>query len=455
MARPASILVVATVLVVAACGAGKPGGSQPTPPTSTSVPSSAPVTAGQPATAPASVPATAAPPSVRATGPSVDYGYQFVLLARGDQLALANGPDGTVLQVLPTGVPTSDWHAVYTAAASGASTTISRVSIEGAQVERTWTLDGAWRIPTVGLGHAPAGLTGDDGRLVLVDARPAAGTSRFAVLPTRYNEAPTFITLTGRYGFDAISVDGSRLYVIEDLSGAAGTDYVVRSVTVATGSLDAGIVVDKRNVSEVMAGIPIEQRIGSDRVYTLYQGPAHPFIHMLITAERAAFCIDLPAAWGNDQANAAAWGVSLTPDGKQLYVANSRLGVLGQVDLDGVQLMRTGAFGPTASIQLAKFVGGAAGPVGSRVVLDGPRKLLYVADSNGILAISTDDLKVKARLAAGFPVASLGVAPNGRVLYAVGADGSAVRIDAATGAILQHFAGSGYTGVVRVVEPHQ
>jgi hypothetical protein len=446
------LLIVLTGLIVVACGAtpGKPGASAG-PAEATAAPATqggASLSSPAPGTTARPVPTNG---HVRPT-PVGNYGFQLVLLARENDWVLATSDDGAIVGSGPAGVPSASWEKVYSANAAGAGTHVSASFIESGHVERSWTVDGNWVIPTAGIARTPTGLSADERTLVLVEGSPSATESRFAILATQVTHAPRIISLPGQFAFDAISPNGATLYLIEYRADHA--DYVVRSVDTASGKLDEAIIVDKREPDELMAGVPIEQRQASGgKVYTLYQGPEHPFVHLLFTADRSAFCIDLPAAWGTDVAKTAGWGVALSGSEGQLFVANTALGVLGEINTNDLTVVRTTSFAPSARIQLAKFGGGKVGPAGGAMVLSPDRSTLYLADDAGVLAIDTGDFSVKNRLLTGTAVVSLGMAENGNVLYAVGRDGSAVLADPFSGDVIGRISGSGYTAVLRIVEP--
>lgn len=447
---------VAVALIVAACGASpahptaSPTAAGATPPSHAT---SAALTPRAASPAAGTLPAVAATPSSTMTpGQLAGYGFQMVLLARAGDWALALSDGATAIRSLPAGVPTADWGTIYTATVKGATTQIDARFVEDASFVQSWSLDGAWAIPTIGLARTPTGLSADGRTLVLVDAKPAAGQTHFAILGTQSSAAPRIVSLSGRYTFDAISPDGSRLYAIEYPD--AGSDYFVRSVNASTGSLEEGSIVDKRSAGEVMAGTALQQQVAGDgTVLTLYQGPEHPFVHVLQTADRTAWCIDLPDAWGNQQAAAADWGVALSTDRGTLYLANPALGVAGEVDLNSLQVIRTASFAPTAGVAPAKFGGGTAGPATGAMVLSRDGGTLYVADASGVLLIPTSTLRLAARIVPGTAVVSLGMADNGTVMYAVGRDGTAYRVDAASGQVISTLDGGGYTRVLRVITP--
>jgi hypothetical protein len=440
VAKRSSIVLIA--LIVSGCGGATPASRGPATPQAMPLPTQA---------------GRAAPPSLTPAPSLIPiYGTQFVVLQRRDTFVLASSLDTSTVGEMPAGVATSDWQWVYAAAPASdgtARTIVSKIGVgEGvSSAERTWSVEGDWSIPSVGLAATPAGLSTDGRTLIMVERTPRADATQFAIVATGSAATPRIISLPGRYGYDAVSDDGSRLYVIQYRSPESGSDYYVRSVDVASGTLDAPIIADKRASSDVMAGVALEQQRGSGgMVYTLYRGPEGPFVHMLFTRDRTAFCVNLPANWAGRDADAAAWGLAFDAAQQRLYAANARLGVVGEVNPSNFSVARTSTFNPTASFDLAKFGGGVPGSTGTNLALDAEGGLLYLADSTGVLVISTSDLKVRKRFLAGVPVTSLGVAANGKVLYVVTRDGSAMRVDAATGSVISKIAGGGYTRVVRI-----
>jgi hypothetical protein len=119
--------------------------------------------------------------------------------------------------------------------------------------------------------------------------------SRFAVVTTATLAVRKVVELPGYYAYDAISPNGSIVYLIEyEPSGAA---YRVRALDVAAGRLFAGIVVDKREAGQPMEGYPVTRATTGDGAwaFTLYGREREPaFVHALGTNDRVAVCIDLP-----------------------------------------------------------------------------------------------------------------------------------------------------------------
>jgi hypothetical protein len=166
-------------------------------------------------------------------------------------------------------------------------------------VVRSRFLNGRFGIPLVAYDGSVGGLSRDGSRLVVYWPSSGGTKTRFVVLDPRTLRVRARFTLSGNFGFDALSPDGATMYLIQ-LKGAtaAGLDYDVRALDVDTGRLYPGSIVDRREPSEKMTGIPMT-RVGSadgSWAYTLYSGSSGgAFVHALHTTAREAFCIDLPS----------------------------------------------------------------------------------------------------------------------------------------------------------------
>ena len=138
-------------------------------------------------------------------------------------------------------------------------------------------------------------------------------------------------TLDGIWSFDAISPDGTRIYLIE----YADPTYSVRVYDLA-GGLQDGVIVDKREANEQMQGFPVSrvEPSGGGWAYTLYarSGKA-PFVHALDTIHGAAYCIDLP--WRVAPATAAKLRLRL--EGSLLVVRKPGAGRVATVNLQSLR----------------------------------------------------------------------------------------------------------------------
>jgi hypothetical protein len=261
------------------------------------------------------------------------------------------------------------------------------------------------------------------------------------------------IELPGAFEYDTLSPDGRILYVIEHLDATAGGHYQVRAVDVASGVMRKDVVVDKGNPEERMAGSPIAQLRRPDGVVlTLYRGPEHPFIHALNSIDAWAFCLDLPANKSDAADSGLDWGLAESPNGRFVYAVNASLGVAAEVDPTELTVRRTASIGTSAAapIVLAKFGHGDLGSVGRRLVAAPDGTTLFAAGNDGIAAIGTKDLVAARHDLAGMKVDSLGITPDGSVLFALLHDGQIVALDAATGSQLATVPGSGFDRLLAV-----
>ena len=209
--------------------------------------------------------------------------------------AAGAGPSPGIVFGSP-GVVSHDGKMRYLAVRAGSGTLVESVTTDGGALRRSRYLRGSFGIPLVAYDGKTAGLARNGRRLVLYSADgPGRPQTRFVVLDPATLRVRSRFSLNGSFGFDALSPDGSLMYLIQ-LKGQSG-DYAVRALNVATGRLYPGSIVDRREPDEKMTGIPMG-RVGSGDgswAYTLYVRPEKsPFVHALHTTHREAFCIDLP-----------------------------------------------------------------------------------------------------------------------------------------------------------------
>jgi hypothetical protein len=166
----------------------------------------------------------------------------------------------------------------------------------GEVVYASTRLDGRYTVPVVALDHTAAGLSTDGSTLVLINPRrtfPRARTS-FVVLDATSLRTRSRIVLEGDFSFDALSPDGTRVFLIHYLSRRDPTRYEVRALDVPSGRLLPTPIVDKSEPDERMAGLPItretsaEMLAGRQDLYDLRlgQGPRHSGLAVLDGAEK-------------------------------------------------------------------------------------------------------------------------------------------------------------------------
>jgi hypothetical protein len=198
------------------------------------------------------------------------------------------------------GVLSSSREIRFVTLATARSTVVAAIRVRTGRVVRSNVLRGFYGVPILAWDNSTGGVSADGRTLVLGSYGPLpgdAGVTRFAVLSTRTLRKSRTIALRGSWAYDAISPDGSRMFLVEYLAAGQNPRYRVRSLDVRTGRLDAEAIVDRREDEVLMRGQPVTRVASLDGrwAYTLYARPKHgPFVHALDTARAEAYCVDLP-----------------------------------------------------------------------------------------------------------------------------------------------------------------
>lgn len=195
-----------------------------------------------------------------------------------------------------TGLYSLDHSLRFVALKAGTDTTVSAVRAGGGVQVMSRTVRGAFGIPQITQNGLPGGLFHNGSALVLQNMGIKA-TSRFVVLGTHDLAVRDTIRLRGVFGFDALSPDGSTLYLIQHMTTEDIDHYVVRAYDLDAHRLLPGRVADKAQKSWVMQGFATARETSPDGrwVYTLYANPGgYPFVHALDTVRGVAHCVGLP-----------------------------------------------------------------------------------------------------------------------------------------------------------------
>lgn len=198
-------------------------------------------------------------------------------------------------------------------------TVVERVDRNGGRVGRWWYLRSGYYIPAVAYDGSPGGLSADGTTLVLTqfpDYYLHTATTRLAILKTgRVTRPPgwhhprrwvKFVDLRGDFSVNAVSPDGSTVFLVHYLEPAQPGVRLgareVRALDTATGRLLRRPVTateeprgqENRPRDETL---PISSATSPNGrwVYTLYGGNRQAlFIEVLDTRRRAVTFIDLP-----------------------------------------------------------------------------------------------------------------------------------------------------------------
>jgi hypothetical protein len=251
----------------------------------------------------------------------------FPATARADGIAFAGVKDGG------SGTASLDGLLHYVTLGMPKQTVVTKVSAEGS-VLRFRVLEGAWGIPMVAFDGSTGGLSAS-GRILIL-AQPPIGemrqVSRFPVLETRNLNLIDLVTLKGSFSFDALSPNGSTLYLIEHVNRNDVAEYQVRAYDLTQDRLLPYVIRDHRSNQVEMYGYPISRATSGDGrwAYTLYQGSHHSFVHALDTVARKAVCIDLPMDTPPEYLVDAR--LVLGPNGENLTVDSHVGGILAVID---------------------------------------------------------------------------------------------------------------------------
>jgi hypothetical protein len=194
------------------------------------------------------------------------------------------------------GVLSYDGTLRFTAAKSAEGTLVKAVSTKDGTVQASRTFDGRLGIPTLQYGKAGEGMS-RDGKTFVLETAGLTDASQFLLVSTSDLATVDSFTLKGTYAFDALSPNGSMMYLIQHKTTQDVEHYIVRGYDLRTHRLLPQRIADKSQESWVMQGWAVTRATSpSGRwVYTLYANPGgYPFVHALDTVNAVAHCVGLP-----------------------------------------------------------------------------------------------------------------------------------------------------------------
>jgi len=391
--------------------------------------------------------------------------------AAGDELVVRTARDiqvrdakGDLLRSFGRAVAAPDGSRYY--AFDGASP--AALQLIEAKTGRTITrvqLPGAFTFPDEH-GPAPSGLSPNGRWLVLVG--PSGERSRFAVVDTGLLKVAADVDVAGAFTYDAISDDGTSLYLIERIGAKAAQAlvgvnpayaYRVRVYDVPSAKLSETLVVDVKlaaqtngdnaetRIDGIMNGIyqsSVPSRDGQWNFSFYYNPHRGPFIHVLHLNTRSAFCIlDLPIV-ANGYDKRLQWSLALAPSGATLYASNGALGLVSAIDATTLKVRN--------SATIAGLPATTAGPsrtTASSVLSRDGRKLYFPAE-RGVALVDTNDFSLRGLFLTDRTIASVSLSPDSRRLYAMSDDGTVTVADANTGRELSEFTTRDATALLRV-----
>jgi hypothetical protein len=211
------------------------------------------------------------------------------------QAALAGYPS-PVAQQGGLGVVSPDGSTRFVALGAGGSTVIAKIKTADGSLRKSRSVNGSFGIPVLVYGEAGDGIS-RDGSFFVLQSTAVSSTTDLQILRTRNLAVRDSITLNGTFAYDALSPDGTKLYLIQHSSADDLQHYVVRVYDLAAHRLLPGRIADKTQKGWVMQGFPLTRTAGVDGrwVFTLYMNPGgYPFVHALDTVRGVAHCVGLP-----------------------------------------------------------------------------------------------------------------------------------------------------------------
>lgn len=342
---------------------------------------------------------------------------------------------------------------------SVSSSTLSDIDPLTGSTTRTLRLPYNFQLPQITASGVAGGLSQNGRWLVLVHPQDQVDSfgSHMMVVDTSLMKAVP-VDLAGTFEFDAISNDGQRIYLIEYLSNAI---YRVRVYNVPAGHLESYIVVDKSNPKESMTGIRLSGVASPDGqwLYSVYaRSNSGAFIHALNLTQPFAFCLELPGVGYSSSSDEFQWSLALSADGTHLFAANGAKGIVTEVNADpaGVPSVTRTVRLDTVTASSVAFVQDVEAKEFSTggTVLSPDGKTLVMTGKTGLVWVDTATLHVRSRQLANWTVWSLGLSPDGTMVYALNNAAMIAELSMTTPGTPRTFAASGVQPIALIrVDP--
>ena len=331
-------------------------------------------------------------------------------------------PGASAFTSLPAGLLSQDHQHIYTAIPQNGQTKITVTNTQGSAVVQSLTIPGSYS--TIDQDYTKSVLSSNGHWLALKQLGVSGARSTFVVVNTQNGKLIKNIQLRGDFDLDALSPDGSRVYLLERLHDESG-HYYVRLYRTDTDQLDPAIIADKAEINDPkMVGSALTRKMANGGVtaYTLYTDTAHniAFVHALPLASNyiGARCIGLPTGKSADVLRY--YTLALSSDGSLLYAANAALGIVVVISVNDDQafsdnIQATAHFTPDNThgntTQESTFH--------SAAVLSSDNSTLYFVGVHGIMSLDTHSLTAKSPYAAQQAFTSIALSSDNKTLYAV------------------------------------
>lgn len=345
----------------------------------------------------------------------------------------AKGDTGLPM-TFPAGLTSQDHQRLYTATTRNGQTTITGFNTQTGATIQTFVIADNYSLN--GQSYDNAVISANGRWLALRQNGQTGDNTTIALVDTQKGILRKTIQLSGVFELDAVSPDGSNIFLLEKLNDRPG-HYNVRLYQVNEGQLYQYTIVDKTIPNDIMSGTALTRQMASDGsiAYTLYIDTVNniAFVHILPLNGNflGARCIDLSVGKSADLLHY--YTLALSSDGTTLYAANAALGVVEKISLHGEEVFydtisSTGHFDAGNVIRSEKMLW-----LYNAAALSADQKTLYVVGMNGIWAVNADTLQVQNHYLPQQSFTSIALSTHSRILYAVAPAGGINVIDTTTG----------------------
>lgn len=279
---------------------------------------------------------------------------------------------GQVTAAVAGGVSSPSGDVVVSARPRRDDTTVSAVSSATGAPLWSRTVEGAHDVRLVGPDSTTVVLGPSAADAAIYVPQPRETTT---LTLSRDGGVQRTYRLPGNYEPEALSLDGTQLFVISYVPPEAPKQYQVRRLELATGTVHPVFSVDSE-LQQAMGGTARTQLHTVNRLYTLYtvDNGSHTstFVHVLALDRLWAHCVDLPGGLGADEQTTA---LTASPDGSSLFVADVGAGRVAEIDTAALSVRRVVHFAGGPDDEAAPVTALAAG--GGLVVGNGDQVSLF------------------------------------------------------------------------------
>jgi hypothetical protein len=348
--------------------------------------------------------------------------YEAASTSSSQQVSVIDSRSHSVERTMPLGTPSPDWSHLYTVQGNN----LIDLDPQTGAIFRTLRLPGDFQLPPATSSGVPGGLS-QNGRWLVLESTDMTSSgipyaTHLLVVDTSYAKAMQQVNLNGLFGFDAVSNDGRRIFLIEYLDG---NQYQVRFYDLGAGRLDPNVIFDKSDGSSAMAGVRLSGVASHDGqwLYSVYvRADKSAFIHALNLDVPFALCLDLPGSGYSTNPDEFQWSLAMSAAGTHLYAANGATGIVTDLPIDGgtpgqmraarLNNSQSGGIFGVMNVEAKEFGCNAAA-----VSPDG--RTLVIAGKTGLVWIDTASMTAGTRQLGDWRVWSLGMSPDGSTVYAV------------------------------------